>query len=544
MRRTRTGLLAAVGLALVTACGSSGGSGGSGGGAPVDLSKANGASAACPGAPVSGGSLVYARQNETQGLNPLNAANGNGDIFADELLYNGLVRADPNGGDALQPGLASSWTVSPDGKTYTFTLRPGVKFSNGQPLTAEDVKWSLDRFGDPKINQLLANVAFGYGSSKVVDPSTVQVTLTQPVAAFLYNISIFPAFILPKKLVEAQGDAFYKHPVGTGPFMLKDFAAGSHVTFVKNPNYWESGKPYLDEVRFNFATDSNSRLLALQGGQAQIADGVLFSQIEKVQGAKTLALQSVKVPLFLGMWLNHLRGPLADVNVRKAMQMALDRELINKSIFKGTGTVPNSVLMPLKFDAPPSQVAPYSYDVAGAKKAMAASGFAQGFTTTLQYPAGYDYYKQLGLLMQQELAAIGITLKLVEEPAATATTNWSKSDYDLVFPFAQFTSDVVVPDEYVQFLAGDKSAGLKGFYSNWYDDATTKLVGQFITTTDESARAKQWPVIQQKLMDQTPVINVMNLPFVNAHRTNVCGTSVNALGADHLENTWLGKAGS
>jgi len=540
MRRTRTALVGAAGLALAAACG---GSGGAGSGSTADLSKTNGASAACQGTPVAGGSLVYARQNETQGLDPLNAANGNGDIFADELIYNPLVRADPSGGDELQPALASAWKVSPDGKTYTFTLRQGVKFSNGQLLTADDVKFSLDRFGDPKTNQLLANVAFGYGSSQVVDAQTVQVNLTQPVAAFLYNISIFPAFIVPKNLVETQGAAFYKNPVGTGPFMVKEFAAGSHVTFVKNPNYWESGKPYLDEVRFNFATDSNSRLLALQGGQAQIADGVLFSQIQKVQADKNLALQSVKVPLFVGLWLNHQRGPLADVNVRKAMQLALDRDLINKSIFRGTGTVPNSVLMPLKDDAPASKVKPYTYDVAAAKKSMAASAFAQGFTTTLQYPSGYDYYKQLALLMQQELKAIGITLQLVEEPAATATTNWSKSDYDLVFPFAQFTSDVVVPDEYAQFLAGDKAAGLQGFYSNWYDDATTQLVNRFITTTDESARAEQWPVIQQKLMDLTPVINVMDLPFVNAHRVNVCGTTVNALGVDHLENTWLGKSG-
>lgn len=541
MRRTRTALLALTGMALVAACSSSGSSGGDG---KADLTRTSGASAACQGSPAAGGSLVYARQNETQGLDPLNATNGNGDIFADELVYNPLVRADPNGGDDLQPALASSWKVSPDGKTYTFTLRSGVLFSDGSPLTADDVKWSLDRFGDPKTNQLLANVAFGYGSSKVVNASTVEVTLTRPVAAFLYNISIFPAFILPKKLVEAQGAAFYKHPVGTGPFTVKEFAPGSHLTFAKNPHYWETGKPYLDEVRFNFATDSNSRLLALQGGQAQIADGVLFSQITKVQADKALALQSVKVPLFLGLWLNHQRGPLADVNVRKAMQMALDRDLINKSIFRGTGTVPNSVLMPLKFDAPASSVKPYAFDVEGAKKAMAASAYAKGFTTTLQYPSGYDYYKQLALLMKQEYAAIGIQLKLVEEPAATATGNWAKSAYDLVFPFAQFTSDVVVPDEYAQFLAGDKSAGLQGFYSNWYDDATTKLVDQFITTTDEGARATQWPAIQQKLMDLTPVINVMNLPFVNAHRTDVCGTSVNALGVDHLENTWLGKSGS
>ncbi len=541
MRRTPTAGLGAIGLALLTACS---GSGGSGGGGAADLSKSAGAAAACKGTPVAGGSLVYARQNETQGLDPLNAANGNGDIFADELVYNGLVRADPKGSDELQPALAKSWTVSPDGKTYVFTLREGVKFSNGQPLTAEDVKFSLDRFGNPETNKLLANVAFGYGSSTVLDAARVQVDLTQPVAAFLYNISIFPAFIVPKDLVTAQGDAFFQKPVGTGPFMVTEFAAGSHVSFVKNPNYWESGKPYLDKVRFNFATDSNSRLLALQGGQAQIADGVLFSQIQTVQGNAALTLQTAKVPLFLGLWLNHQRGPLADLNVRKAMQLALDRSLINTSIFRGTGTVPNSVLMPLKYDAPATQVKPYAFDLTAAKAAMTASGFPQGFKTTLQYAAGYDYYKQLALLMQSAYSAIGITVDLVEEPAATATSRWAASDYDLVFPFSQFTSDVVVPDEYAQFLAGDKAAGLQGFYSNWYDDATTALVQKFITTIDDGARAEQWPVIQQKLMDLTPVINVMDLPFVNAHGKDVCGTSVNALGVDHLEDTWLAKAGS
>ena len=184
------------------------------------------------------------------------------------------MRSDPTGSTKLEPSLAQSWTVSADGKTYTFHLRPGLKFSNGQPVTAEDVKWSLDRFGNPKIDAAMSSVAGGYGSSKVIDPTTVQVNLTRPVASFLYNISIFPAFILPKNLVEKEGQSFYNHPVGTGPFIVKEFVKGSHITFVRNPYYWEQGKPYLNSVRFNFATDSNSRILALRGGSAQILDGL------------------------------------------------------------------------------------------------------------------------------------------------------------------------------------------------------------------------------------------------------------------------------
>lgn len=537
----KTGVVTTAGVVTAMALSACGGGGSNTKTATLAQSSAGASTAAdCQGTPVPGGDLVYARQAETQNLNPLNATNGNGDIFALNQVYSGLVRPDPAGGTEVKPALADKWEVSADGKTYTFHLRPGVKFSNGDPVTAQDVKFSLDRFGDPKTNALMSAVALGYGSSKVLDDETVQIKLKRPVAAFLYNISIFPAFILPEKLVKAQGAAFYKHPVGTGPFTVKEFVRGSHITLAKNPNYWESGKPYLNTVRYNFATEANSRIVALKGGTAQIMDGVPFSQITSLQGDKSVAVQSANAPLFLGLWLNHDRKPLADVNVRKAIQQALDRDLMNKSIFRGLGKIPNSVLMSLRYDAPASQVKPYAYDVEAAKAAMAKSAFPKGFSTTLQYPAGYDYYKQLGLLIQQELGQIGIKVQLKEVDGATATSNWSAMKYDMTFPFASFTSDVVVPDEYSDFLA-DWDNGLKGFYSGWRDQKIQDMVTDFASTTDESQRPAKWAAIQQALMDATPVINVMNLPFVNAHSASVCGTAIDALGSDHLEDTWFAK---
>jgi peptide/nickel transport system substrate-binding protein len=494
----------------------------------------------CQGPPRTGGSLVYERQAATESLDPLNAKNGNGDIFADNLIYSTLVRSDPNGSTKIVPALAQSWTESQNGKVWTFHLRPGLKFSNGQPLTAEDVKWSMDRFGNPKIDATMSAVAVGYGRATVINKSTIRFNLAEPVAAFLYNISIFPADILPKNLVLKEGAAFYNHPVGTGPFMVKSWVKGSHITFVRNPNYWEKGKPYLNSVRFNFATDTNSRLLALKSGAAQIMDGVPFSQISSLEKSKTIQVQAAKVPLFLGLWLNHAYKPFKSLQVRQAMQYALDRQEMNKDIFHGLGQIPNSVLMGLKYDAPPSVVKPYPYDVKKAKALMAKSPYPHGFSTTLQYPAGYDYYTQLVLLMQQELAAIGIKVKLVQEDPATNTAHWNSATYQMIFPFASFTSDVTVPDEYADFLA-DWSNGLKGFFSNWRDPAIQKMVLKFKSTVSDKARAAMWPKIQQALMTQTPVINVMNLPFVNAHLTSTCGTDIDALGSDHLEDTWLAK---
>ena len=199
--------------------------------------------AACASTPQAGGSLVFARRAQTQELNPLQIRNGNGDIFAINQVLQGLVRSDPKGGFDLQPAIAESWEISGDGLTYTFHIREGIKFSDGSPVTAEDVKFSLDRFANPELNQVLAVAAVGYKQSVVVDEKTIKVELSEPVAAFLYNISIFPAYIIPKALVESQGEKFWDAPVGTGPFKVKELVHGSHVTFEANRNYWESGKP-------------------------------------------------------------------------------------------------------------------------------------------------------------------------------------------------------------------------------------------------------------------------------------------------------------
>src|SRR2546421_10596850 len=196
MRKTGAILVAGISIVLLFAVwGSAGGAAGT----PLSSSSFLRSSAACSSSPVRGGNLVYERQAAAETLDPLNPLNGNGDIFAYNLAYSGLVRSDPTGRtNKIVPSLADRWTISRDGKTYTFHLRPGIKFSNGQPVTAEDVAWTLNRFGNPKINGIMAAVAVGFGTATVVNSSTVRVQLKKSVAAFLYNISIWPAFVMPK----------------------------------------------------------------------------------------------------------------------------------------------------------------------------------------------------------------------------------------------------------------------------------------------------------------------------------------------------------
>jgi peptide/nickel transport system substrate-binding protein len=536
LRLRRAAPASAIGAAvaiLVAACGGSGSSD------TVNLKTTAKVNAACEQPAVRGGNLVYARQYETVSLNPLENKNGNGDIFADEMLYTPLVRLNHEGGYEIQPALAESWERSADGKAYTFHLRPGIRFSDGSPITAEDVVWSLEREANPVKDPSWAFIYQGYENAETVDPATVRVNLSEPVAAFLYDVAIIAGDVLPKELIEKEGAAFWKHPVGAGPFKLEEFSTGNHITFERNPYYWEKGKPYLDTVRWNFDTESNTRLLALKSGQAQIADWIPYSQISSLQSDPKLAVQEIEVPNWVFLLLNNKVPALGDLDVRTAINYALDREEINEGIFKGVGTVPNGLFAPMKFWD--KSIPPYEYDLAKAKEYMAKSKYPNGFSMTLQYPSGSEFFKQLTLLLQQELGAIGIKLKLEEEPAATAFENWLNMKYEAIFQGPGVSSDVPVPDEYAGWFANPGPES-QAFYTGWVDPQISKKVQKFRTTLDEESRSDQWASLQREFKKQSPSINVLDMPFVNAHATDVCGTAVNKMGVDRLELTWLAPA--
>jgi peptide/nickel transport system substrate-binding protein len=498
----------------------------------------NAQSAECQGTPVKGGSLAYARQLGPVTLDPFAPTNSQGDIFATSIIYQPLVQPDPKGGSKLVPGVADKWSASPDGKTYTFHINPNAKFSDGTPVTAEDAKFTLDKFADPKWN-IASVLADGYKGTDVVDKATVKVHLSAPTPGFLWNIAIFDAYVVPKAKVLAEGrKAFFKHPIGSGPFMVKDWKPGSSITFVRNPHYWEKGLPYLDKVTYLYSQDDNSRLLALESGRAQMADGIPFSQVNTLKAKPDLELQTAKVPYWLGLWLNHQRAQFKDVNVRQAMQYAIDKDLINKKIYAGLGTIPNSILPEFIGDAKPDEVKPYPRDVAKAKELMAKSKFPKGFSTTLQYPSGYSTYSTLALLLKQELAQIGINLTLRAVDQSAESDNFYAGNYDMTFPFAQFSSDVPIPDEYAAFVG---LPAMHHFFSWWKDSKIEKMTADYLHNGDEASRTQQWHDLQKAMLEQSPTINILNLPFVNAHAKKTCGTYLNALGADQLQYTWLAK---
>jgi peptide/nickel transport system substrate-binding protein len=337
-------LLIALALSLaLSACGGGGSSSSSGTatGAGTGAEENGGeTSEVSAGTPVKGGVLKFARSLDVDvGLNPIDAPS-NGSIFVIQQIFDQLVEAE--GDTEVHPGLATSWDRSKDGLHWTFHLR-AAEFSNGEPVTAEDVKFSIERFADPKINTNYSTLGESIKDVTVVNPRTVTVNLSHVDAPFLDNIAMFAAAIVPKKVVEEVGDkAFGEHPIGSGPFELKEYVRGQKTALVPNPHYWRAPEPYLDEVVFEYVPDANTRVLKVRSGEAQVADAIPYNQVESLEGTEGLEVQSADTFSWSSIFLNLKKPPLDDEKIRQALNYATPKEQILESVLFGHAEISNS----------------------------------------------------------------------------------------------------------------------------------------------------------------------------------------------------------
>ena len=211
-----------------------------------------------------------------------------GDVYTLDKIFEPLYITSPSG--VLTPWLAQGYTMSSDGKTWTFVLRPGVKFSDGRPLTAKDVAFSIQRTASHP-HWPLGFLDFAIKDFKATDSRTVTFELSQPWAPFLSDISVFANSIMPNNLGGESGSAFFANPIGTGPFLLKSFQKGAGVVLTRNKNYWQSGKPYLDEVSFSYIPDDNQRVEQLKGGEVDVISAVPAAQVATLKRNPSLVLR-------------------------------------------------------------------------------------------------------------------------------------------------------------------------------------------------------------------------------------------------------------
>ncbi len=516
-------------VAMISACGSSGDSS-----SPVGEEMVGSS-----GEPLRGGTLNFTRNFEAMDLNPMGSAD-NGSIFTRVQIFDTLVQADPDTTPEVSAALAESWTSSDDGLRWTFVLRE-AKFSNGDAVTAEDVKFSIDRFRDPAINVNIPSLGMGIVGCEVVDSKTVTIILDRMVGALLTNLSIFPASIVSKKLVEEEGDAHWTNPVGSGPFKLKEWVRGSHMVLERNENFWEEGKPYLDEVRFDYVPDDNARVVRIKSGDSDIIEGVPFSQISKLSATDGFAVQVDEIVRFEAIFLNHKSASLGEIGVRQALNYAIDKKAINDALYSGVAQTANSMIPRAAFHD--DSVSAYDFNLDKAKQLIAASSTPEGFEMKLLYPAGSDTIEQLVSAVQNQWANIGIKVSLEQVDPGALWPKFSGGEYDACIPFPKFTSDMLLPDEVaLLFYDNDKSNALAGFFTGWkIPDKLSELTKEAAFTNDQVKRAELWPLVQQMAMDEAPWVTIYFLPGVHGVSSRVKGFRVLGEGWWDLEDVWLEK---
>jgi peptide/nickel transport system substrate-binding protein len=522
MRTVRAGLCltAVLALAAVTAaCGSGSSSGSSGGGGG--------------GTPQHGGSVVIDRVADSQSMDATTVFD-NESIWILEQIMEPLYTVSSDG-KSVKPWLATSYTLSKDQKTYTFTLRKGVKFSNGQPMTSADVKFSIDQARK-------ASQGWGYIDTAIKDieaptPDTVVIHTKFKWSPFLADIALFANGIVPKNYGGESKAQFYQHPVGTGPFMWDHWTKGQELVLKKNPNYWQKGKPYLDKVTWRYVGNDNTRQLQLQGGQAQIDEFPPFGTISTLQNTPGIVMKLFPSTRTDYLEINERYKPLADVHVRRAISYAIDRQSIIKAVLFGHGTPANSFMPPqVPYYDPHSPG--LQYNLSQAKAEMAKSGYPKGFTVQMLVGSGVADERAIGQILQQELKPLGITVTFKQVDPSVEFQDEQEFKYQLGLTY--WTMDIADPDELVTF-AVDPNSGAKSFYTDYSNANVIKWTHEAEHTFDTSARQALYTKIQAQAAQDAFMAFLYYSPYRYAFSDKVHGFYVYPTGNYHMEDVWLSK---
>lgn len=359
--------------------------------------------------PKRGGTLVAAAEIDPISLDPHTNSNFSA-MQAFDHLYESLTMYDEK--THIVPALAQSWEITDGGRTYTFKLRPQVKFHNGQTMTAEDVKYSIERVLDPKTASPWRSWFDAVQEIRVVDPLTVRFSLKAPYPLLGSFAGMRAAGIIPKGLAERENLKI--KAVGTGPFKLVEYVPQDRIVYARHPEYWDRPLPYLDGMVFKVLTEENARIAALRAGQIQYAflSAQGAAQLEGAPGITVLKSPFAWVVLH---YVNVLNRPLSDARVRRAIRMAVDtQEVIQKAAF-GAGVPSGPVPTGYGDWYLDPQTLPYlRADVEGARRLLAEAGYAGGFKFEIKCSPQYPEFVATTLVVQQALKKLNIDVTVTQ----------------------------------------------------------------------------------------------------------------------------------
>jgi peptide/nickel transport system substrate-binding protein len=354
--------------------------------------------------------------------------------------YNLLVQFDPQDPDRVVPDLAERWEVSPDGKTYTFYLRRGVKFHHGKPLTARDIRASFERIISPPQGVLSPRkgVLSVIDGIEVVDDYTVRFILKRPAPSLLANLAQGWNVIYPEDILQAKGD-MKKDVVGTGPFKFKAYTPGVSIELDRNPEYHVPGRPYLDGIKFFVIPDPNTALAAFISGQLLMYRPGVPAEAEEAKRTlgDRVVVQKVNGLIFDSLNLNARRKPWDDPRVRLAVSLAIDRDAAVAVLAQGEGAVGGTMPPGGQWALPPGELRKlpgYAPDkgaeLAEARRLLAEAGYAGPLKATLLTRKGAEW-EPASVFIRDQLAKIGIDAALNVQETATAFNLLNRGEFDL-----------------------------------------------------------------------------------------------------------------
>ena len=468
--------------------------------------------------------IVYAIDVDITNLDPINSIDP-GSAAVTQQIYEPLVRIGSNG--EIEPVLAESWSVGSDKVTWLFNLKKGVKFQDGTPFDAAAVKAHFDRLLDPD-KPARARGAFDMVKKvEVASTYTVKFTLTKPYAPFLAVMTDLGGLICSPTAVKKWGDDYPFHPVGTGPWMFKEWLPADHTTLVPNPNYW-GGKPKVSELVFKPVPEPSARVIMLENGQADVANSIMPDEMKRLERSKDIQIH--KVPVLRGWFigLNVLEKPFDDVRVRKALNHAVDVDIIANQILRGTAR-PLTAPVNAKVWGYSRQSA-YEYDPAKAKKLLAEAGYAKGFEANLWVPAsGAGFMPEVPQAIQAMLAEVGVKVKIIPFEMSAFIDNIIKDPAEskkagkhmvMMGIGARTGEAATIMDEFFGTGSWAPVKYNRCFYSNKTVD---KLLEQALQTFDQAKQKAILAEAQRIVWDEAPWIFLYEMMGVYGSRTNVKG---------------------
>lgn len=440
------------------------------------------------------------------------------------------------------PDLAEDWEISEDGTVYTFYLREAYWHDkepvNGRQVNAEDVVATMERIIELPGHQaaLLSEVE----SIEAADDTTVVFTLKQPFAPFLNFMANHFMWILPKEAIDGEVD-LTTDAIGTGPFVLEKWDDNVQATYSRNPNFFEEGKPYLDELIYKVVPDQGARIAAFRTEQAEVIGGISPEELDTlVKSNPDITVREVLFPTQEQVYVNMEREPFNDLRVRKAISMAIDRQSMVDSIYGG-GEVSGPVNPSLGSWALPleEREALLPYDPEGAKELLAEAGFPDGFDTTLIVTDGYgEQLVRVAQWITEDLRNVGINAEMeVVEYATYFSERWPKVDYDIGVGYQTYFQE---PDEWLRTQMHSQGA------RNWYntkDSDLDEMLDDQRMILDENERLEKVHEIQRYILENVlNPIPVSTYYVMTPHQQYVKNYEPHAsYGHIHMKNVWLDK---